>query len=119
MMESSAGRGIKKYIYLHALLMIYSLGAICSKLASQKEFMSVGFFFFYGLVLVDLFIYALGWQQILKMFPLTVAFANKAVVIAWGMLWGAILFGEVITWNMVLGAIIIALGIGLVVKNDE
>lgn len=109
---------IKPYIYLHGLLFIYSLGAVCSKMAGKAEFLSVPFFLFYGLVLVDLFVYAIVWQQILKMLPLVTAYANKAITVIWGLLWGMIIFKETITiWNLI-GAVVIIIGIYMVVKAD-
>ena len=66
-----------------------------------------------------LFIYAVFWQQILKKIPLTTAFANKSVVIIWGMIWGRILFEERISWYMAVGAVIVFVGIILVVSADE
>lgn len=88
-------------------------------MAGKSEFLSIRFFFFYGLVLINLFVYAIVWQQILKKLPLVTAFANKAVTVIWGMLWGMLIFKEKITgWN-VLGAAIIMIGIFLVVNADE
>lgn len=110
---------VKPFIFLHMLLLVYSLGGICSKLAGQSEFLSAKFVVFYGLVLLDLFIYALVWQQLLKKLPLVTAYANKAVTVIWGMLWGMLIFGEKITlWN-VAGALLIIIGIYLVVAADE
>ena len=64
-------------------------------------------------------IYAIFWQQILKIFSLTTAFLNKAVTIVWGMIWGALFFSEEIKINMIIGAIIVLIGIVLVVKDSE
>ena len=58
------------------------------------------------------------WQQSIKHFPLTTAYANKAVTIAWGMLWGILFFREDITHNMAIGAIIVIIGVVLVVTAD-
>lgn len=110
---------ISEYVFLHVVLVIYSLGSVCSKIAAEQEFLSFKFFIAYGAVLIILFGYAIVWQQILKKFDLTVAFANKAVVIVWGILWGMLLFNEKITWNMVLGAIVIMIGIWMVAKDNE
>ena len=51
--------------------------------------------------------------------PLTVAFANKAVVIIWGIVWGMLFFGETLRISMVVGSVIIIAGIYLVVSDDE
>lgn len=110
---------IKSFIELHMLLAIYSLGGICSKLAGQYEFLSFWFIFFYGLVILNLGMYAIVWQQIIKKLPLNTAYSNKAVTIAWGILWGFLFFKEKIKWNMILGAVIVIIGVIIVVRADE
>ena len=110
---------IMPFIQLHILLFLFSLGSVCSKIAGQAEFLSIKFIVFYGLVLVILFGYALVWQQLLKKLPLVTAYANKAVTVIWGVLWGTIIFKEQITiWN-ILGAALIIFGIYVVVSADE
>ncbi len=111
--------GIRNYIFLHIILLVYSIGGIFSKIASTKEFLSWEFILFYGLLIVNLFIYAILWQQVLKRMPLTTAFLNKAVVVVWGILWGALFFKEKIEWNMIVGAGIIIIGILVVVSDNE
>ena len=110
---------IMPFIQLHILLFLFSLGSVCSKIAGGAEFLSIKFIIFYGLVLVILFGYALVWQQLLKKLPLVTAYANKAVTVIWGLLWGMIIFKEQITiWN-ILGAALIIFGIYVVVSADE
>lgn len=106
------------YFFLHAELLLYSLGGICSKMAAQNEFLSFWFIFWYGLVILNLGIYAIVWQQIIKHLPLTTAYANKAITIVWGILWGFLFFHEQIKWNMILGAVIVIAGVIVVVKSD-
>ena len=116
--EPSAGRKLPVFLLLHGLLLIYSLGSLCSKWAAQSEFLSFRFFLLYGLVLLSLAVYALGWQQILKRLPLVTAYANKAVTVIWGLVWGLLFFGETITLQKALGAVVIIAGILLVVRED-
>lgn len=109
---------IKSLVYLHILLFVYSLGAVCSKMAGKLPFLSFSFICLYGLVLLDLFVYAIVWQQLLKRLPLVTAYANKAVTVIWGLLWGMLIFKETLSiWN-ILGAIVIIIGIYLVVRAD-
>ena len=63
-------------------------------------------------------VYALGWQQIIKRLPLTTAFANKAVTVVWGIVCGALFFGEAITPGKLAGAALIIGGVVLFVKAD-
>ena len=103
----------KSYIYVlhHIVLCIFSLGAVFSKLASKTDFMSKEFFLFYGLQLLIMVVYAIIWQQLIKRMSLMSAYAHRAVTVIWGIIWGAIFFGENITWNKIVGAVIIVLGI--------
>ena len=80
---------------------------------------SAEFIFWFGLVFVIMFGYAIIWQQILKRMPLTVAYANRPVTLIWGILWGALIFGEKVTWNMLAGAAVIFVGIYLVTGEDS
>lgn len=100
-------------IALHVLLLVYSLCGFFSKNASRQPFMSFEFCAFYAGMLAILVVYAIGWQQILKRLPLTVAFANKAITVVWGIIWGAVFFQEAITPPMIVGAIIVMAGIVL------
>lgn len=110
----------KDFFILHAILFLYSLGSICSKLASSEKFLSLNFCLFYGLLLLNLGIYAILWQQCLKKFSLAVAYANKSISIIWGIILGRIFFNEKISLQKIIGSIIIFIGISLVVteKNE-
>lgn len=110
---------LKYFVYLHILLAVYSLSGVCSKTASTHTFLSLPFIFWYGLVILNLGIYAVVWQQIIKHLPLTTAYANKAVTIVWGILWGALFFHEAVTWNMIVGAIVVIAGVIVVVTADD
>lgn len=110
---------IASFVMLHAILLMYSFCSVFSKFAAGAEFMSFQFILCYGLMMIVLAAYALLWQQVLKRMPLTTAFANKGVVIIWGMIWGALFFSEAITWYMVVGSVIIFTGIVLVVTDNE
>lgn len=98
-------------IVLHVLLLFYSLSGIFSKNAAYQPFLSVSFILLYAGMLAVLFVYAIGWQQIIKHLPLTVAFANKAVTVVWGIVWGALFFGEQINIQMIIGAALVVAGI--------
>lgn len=108
-----------KYLLLHAALLIYASAGIFSKTAGGYPLLSWNFILFYGMAMFLMVIYAGFWQQILKRMPLSVAFANKAVVIVWGMIFGTVIFHEQIRWNMILGAAVIFVGIILVSKGDD
>lgn len=110
---------VKYYIILHIVFAVYSFMGIASKLASGQPFLSSKFIMYYGIVISTLFVYALVWQQLLKKLPLVTAYANKAVTVIWGIIWGFIFFGEKITVFKVLGAVIIVIGVYFVVTSDN
>lgn len=110
---------IKYFVILHIELIILSLSGVCSKMASKQQFMSKEFILYYGLVILNLAVYAIVWQQIIKKLPLNTAYANKAIMVVWGMLWGVIFFHEKITWNMIVGGIVVIIGVITVVMADE
>lgn len=110
---------LKYLLILHIELLLFSLGGICSKMAAQNDFFSFWWLFWYCLLILNLGIYAIVWQQIIKHLPLTTAYANKAITIVWGILWGFVFFQEQIKWNMIVGAMIVIAGVIVVVKSDE
>lgn len=110
---------IKTYLLLHILLVIFSFSSVCSKLAAGEEFMSYRFIALYGLVILLLGIYAIFWQQVIKNMPLTAAYANRAVTVFWGMVWGLIIFKEKITLGKAVGAVIVIAGIILFALSDR
>lgn len=111
--------GLKKYGLLHGLLLLFSLNGVCSKLAAGEEFMSFRFIMLYGAVLLLLGVYAIFWQQIIKDMPLTAAYANRAVTVFWGMLWGLLVFKEKITPGKAAGAALVIAGIVLFALSDQ
>jgi drug/metabolite transporter (DMT)-like permease len=108
----------KIIILLNIMLMIYSMSGICSKLAAKEKFLSKNFCIYYMVIIVLLVLYAVGWQQVIKRLPLTTAFANKAVTIVWGVIWGAIFFGEVVTIGKIVGALFVITGVVMYAKED-
>lgn len=76
------------------------------------------FFALYGGVIASMGIYAVGWQQIIKHLPLTNAYANKAITVVWGMVFGVAFFRESIFFRQVLAVVIIIAGIILYIMAD-
>lgn len=115
--SGNRGRGFT-YLLLHLLLVIFSLNGVCSKLAAQYPIMSPMFILFYGLGIVFLGIYAIGWQQVIKRLPLTTAYANRAVTVAWGIIWGILVFHEPFNLAKTVGALIVLVGVALYAWAD-
>ncbi len=100
------------------MLMVYSLSGVCSKKASGVKFLSKEFILFYGIIILLLFFYAIGWQQIIKRLPLTTAFSNKAITVIWGIVWGKVFFDETVTVGKVIGACIVLVGVIMFSYSD-
>ena len=103
---------------MHTVLLLYALGSIVSKYAANENIFSVEFVVLYGMKMLNLFIYAILWQQVLKRFSLTTAFANKTVTIIWGLILGLVFFGEPVSLMQILGSVIIMIGICVAVSDD-
>ena len=110
------------FLLMHAGFLIYSFYTVLGKIAAKYDFLSLHFCIFYCILIFILFVYAILWQQVLKVIPLSFATANKASTIVWGMLWSFLFFHEEITLKKVIGAIIIISGIILLstsTKSEE
>jgi len=110
---------LKWLLLLHALMLVFSLTGVMSKLASRQEPLSPAFMGFYGAMLAILAFYALAWQQVIKRLPLTLAYANRAITVVWGIVWGCLFFQEPVTLLMLVGAATIIFGIVLFVTAPE
>ena len=107
---------MKDIMILQLIIMIYTFSSICAKLASGQETV-FRLLFFTGLEFLCLAVYAILWQQAIKKFDLSVAYANRAMVLLWSMIWAVLVFHDTITLKNILGvALVIA---GTFVINTE
>lgn len=109
----------KSFLLLHILLLLYAASTVFSKLAAGEPFLSPRFILYYGLVLLLLGVYALGWQQVIRKLPLTAAYASKAVTVVWGLLAGILFFGEGLTVGRAAGALLVIGGVVLFAFADR
>ena len=75
--------------------------------------------FWLGLEVVFLGVYAIFWQQIIKRFDLSIAYANRAFAIFWSTLWAMLIFREKVTPANTIGVIVIFAGIMLVNQDAK
>ena len=80
--------------------------------------MSLSFVILYGTEILILGIYAVLWQQIIKKFDLSIAYANRAVALLWSMLWAVLFFKEQISIKNNIGVIIVIIGT-IIVNFDD
>ena len=109
---------VKQIILLQAIVLVYTMSGIFSKLAAGQEFLSFGFIAFYGAEIFVLGIYALLWQQIIKRVELSIAYANRAMALIWSMLWAFLFFKNDITIQNIIGVIIVVVGT-MIVNSDN
>ena len=101
---------IRWYLMLHIALFVSACAGLFGKSASRHDALTPKWILFYGCMLASLGIYAILWQQILKVLPVTFAYTHKAVTVVWGMLLGHIVFQEVIAPKQLLGAAVVIFG---------
>ena len=110
---------LKDICILQIVIAIYTLSTVCAKFASGKEFMSFQFILYYGIEMMILGVYAIIWQQLLKKFDVSIAYANKAMGLLWSIVWAILIFNDTITIKNVIGVLIVIIGTIIVNNEDE
>lgn len=112
MAERKAGRG-KILFLLSVSLVIQSLSSVFIKYAGKYETLSKEFIFFYVLAIGCLGVFAIMWQFLLELIPLTTAYLRKGILYILILIWSVILFKERVTVYNIIGSIIIIAGISI------
>lgn len=108
---------LKDILILQAVVMVYSFAGVIGKIAAGQA--TVGFLLLYGVEIVVLGIYALLWQQMIRKFELSVAYANRAVALVWALLWAALFFQEQLTPKKIAGVAFVVAGAAIVNGGKE
>lgn len=109
----------KNIILLQAVVIIYTSTSIIGKLAADTEVMSFKFIMFYGLDVFFLGIYAICWQQMIKRFDLSVAYANRAMALLWTGLWAVVIFKDTLTVKQIIGIVVVVIGTVIINLKPE
>ena len=109
----------KSIAVLQFAVMIYTLSGVAAKNAALYEPLSWQFIAFYGLEIAILGIYAIVWQQLIKKFDLSIAYANRSMAILWSMVWAVLFFGEKITVKNIIGVFIVLAGTMIINSDDK
>ena len=109
----------KDILMLQAVFLVYSIYSVVAKFASSKETFSLDFILIFGIGVLILGVYAILWQQVIKRFELSVAYANKAITLLWAIVWGIFIFNEQITFGKVAGIILVMAGIFILNGGKE
>lgn len=113
---------IKDYILLHLNICLFSFTGVFTKLAStaynQTGFGGIMLYVYFGLMLLNCFIYAIAWQKVIKKFDLNTAYANKSVYLIWSQIWAVLIFKENLSLTNIIGLLIVFIGVLVVQRFD-
>ena len=101
---------LKDILVLQAVIVLYTFSSVAAKLASGQEPFSAPCLLFYLAELTILGVYALLWQQLIRKFELSVAYANRAMALLWSLLWAVVLFHDRVTVKNGIGAVLVIVG---------
>ena len=108
---------LRDIFILQLVIAIYTLSTVFFFFSSGQEFLSFKFILFYGIEMLILGLYAIIWQQLIKKFDISVAYANKAMGLLWSIIWAILIFNDTITIKNIIGVIIVI--IGTIIVNSE
>lgn len=100
-----------KYGLLIGVNAIYASLSICTKSASQQDFLSLPYFLWIGGAVGIMGIYAILWQQIIQRMEIAMAYMFKGTSIVFVLLLSAMMYNEPISIKNIVGALIIIVGI--------
>lgn len=110
---------IKNIVCLQCVVVIYTISSLMSKKASASGGDVVRFLFWFGLEFVLLGIYAILWQQMIKRFELSTAYANRSMAVVWSMLWAVVFFHDTVTVKNIVGVCLVVIGTVIVNLDGE
>ena len=112
----------RRNVFLLAAFAVFmeSLTSPCLKIGSQRyETFSAGYFFWFGLAVAILGVYAVCWQLILERIPLTTAYLRRGFSYILLFVWSSLIFHENITPKQILGILVISLGMVISVSDEH
>jgi drug/metabolite transporter (DMT)-like permease len=110
---------IVQILILQFAVMIYSINTVVAKFVSNEVFGSPKFLMLYFLEFCVLGVYAIFWQQLIKRFELSIAYANKAMTLLWSLLWSIVIFHEGVTLPKIAGVILVIIGTIVINGGDS
>ena len=106
---------LKDYIQLHLNILLFSLTSVFSKAASVQYPLLYLFLF---LMVANCGIYAITWQQVIKKFSLSTAYANKSVYLLWSQIWAVLIFHENLSIQNIIGILVVLFGVWTVQRYE-
>ncbi len=104
---------VKNIVLLQAVIIIYTVSSVMSKQASASGGNLLRFGFFCGME------FAVLWQQMIKRFELSVAYANRSMAVVWSMVWAVLFFHDSITVQNVAGVLLVVAGTWIINTETE
>lgn len=105
---------VKGILAIQCTVALYSMAGVMGKFAAGYDVLSKGFCACYAVEILLLGGYAIIWQQVIKQFDLSVAYANRAMALLWSMLWAVTFFKESISVQNMIGVVVVLMGTMLV-----
>jgi len=109
---------VPEFLLLQGGYFVFSLSAPLLKSASRLPTASAGFAMRFTGAFACLVLFAAVWQQVLRSYELTKAYAWRGVLFLWTFLWSVLFFQEAITASNLAGAGIIVAGMMLAARDD-
>lgn len=113
---------IKDYIQLHLNILLFSLTSVFSKAASvqynKHGLSSPQLYLFLFLMVANCGVYAIAWQQVIKKFSLSTAYANKSVYLLWSQIWAVVIFHENLSIQNIIGILVVLIGVWTVQRYE-
>ena len=114
---------VKNYIQLHLNILLFSLTSVFSKMASvqynRHGLGSIWLYVFLALMIGNCGIYAIAWQQVIKKFSLSTAYANKSVYLLWSQIWAVVIFHENLSVRNIIGILVVLTGVWVVQRANK
>ena len=113
---------IRDYVQLHLNILLFSLTSVFSKMASvqyNRHGLESPWLYVCGLLMIaNRGIYALAWQQVIKKFSLSTAYANKSTYLLWSQIWAVIIFHENLSVQNIVGILLVLTGVWMVQRYE-
>lgn len=112
----------RRNVFLLAAFAVFmeSLTSPCLKIGSLNyDTFSLGYFFWFGLAVAILGIYAVCWQLILERLPLTTAYLRRGFSYVLLFVWSTLIFHETITLKQIIGIAVICVGMVVSVSDEH
>ena len=90
-------KNFRNYLQLHLNILLFSLYKCFFKSLPSIQYNKNGLhapllYVFLFLMIANCGIYAIAWQQVIKKFSLSTAYANKSVYLLWSQIWAVAIF---------------------------